>query len=102
MMVQASTPGGEPLDLDVTVLAFAQWVSEMKTRQHSSNHQLQAEMSIIRNSIGSNNTDLGDFKRSSASIQQQMQSEINEIRESLGTVFQEITSAVRNNAGADQ
>jgi len=90
------------LDLDVTVLAFAQWVSEMKTRQSTAHHQMQAEMSIIRNAITSNNTELGDFKRHSAAIQQQMQSETNEIRESLGTVFMEITSAVRNNAEADQ
>merc|ERR550537_1719799 len=74
----------------------------MKTRQASSHHQMQAEMSIIRNAITSNNTDLGDFQRHSAAIQQQMQSEINDIRESLGTVFMEITSAVRNNASADQ
>jgi hypothetical protein len=92
----------DPLDLDVTVLAFAQWVSEMKTRQHNSQHQMQAEMSIIRNAINTNNTDLTDFKRHSAAIQQQMQAEISEIRESLSNVFMEITAAVRNNAAADQ
>merc|ERR1740130_1225050 len=59
-------------------------------------------MSIIRNAITSNNTELCDFKRHSAAIQQHMQSETNEIRESLSTVFQEITTAVRNNAAADQ
>jgi septal ring factor EnvC (AmiA/AmiB activator) len=90
------------LDLDVTVLAFAQWVSEMKSKQHHSQNQMQAEMSIIRNSITSNNTELADFKRHSAAIQQQMQSETNEIRESLSNVFMEITNAVRNNAAADQ
>jgi len=100
---EATAPvNSDPLDLDVTVLAFAQWVSEMKTRQQSSQHHMQAEMSVIRNAITSNNTDLGDFKRHSAGIQQQMQSEINEIRESLSSVFMEITAAVRNNAAADQ
>jgi hypothetical protein len=100
----SSTAGAmaQELDLDVTVLAFAQWVSEMKSRQGSSHHQMQAEMSIIRNAIASNNTELSDFKRHSASIQQQMHSETNEIRESLSTVFMEITTAVRNNAAADQ
>merc|ERR1719359_68641 len=98
----AHAGGDTQLDLDVTVLAFAQWVSEMKSRQASSHHQMQAEMSIIRNAITSNNTEMGDFKRHSAAIQQQMQSEINEIRESLSTVFMEITTAVRNNASADQ
>mmetsp|Transcript_5978 Transcript_5978/g.13158 ORF Transcript_5978/g.13158 Transcript_5978/m.13158 type:complete len:334 (-) Transcript_5978:172-1173(-) len=89
-------------DMDVTVLAFAQWVSEMKNRQHTSQHQMQAEMSIIRNAIAANNTDLTDFKRHGATIQQQMQSEIGEIRESLSSVFMEITAAVRSNAAADQ
>lgn len=109
------TPGGNPpaaarqasdpastMDMDVTVLAFAQWVSEMKARNHNSQHHMQAEMSIIRNAIASNGSDLLDFKRHSAAIQQQMQNEISEIRESLGGVFQEITSAVRNNSAADQ
>merc|ERR1719517_318546 len=95
-------PLESPLDMDVTVLAFAQWVSEMKVRQHNSQHQMTAEMSMIRNAITANHTDLADFKRHGAAIQQQMQSEINEIRESLSNVFMEITSAVRNNAAADQ
>lgn len=94
--------GLPPLDMDVTVLAFAQWVSEMKTRQTNSQHQMTAEMSIIRNAITTNNTDLADFKRHSAAVQQQMQREISEIRESLSNVFQEITAAVRNNSAADQ
>merc|ERR1719168_325154 len=63
---------------------------------------MRAEMSMIRNAITANHTDLSDFKRHGAAIQQQMQSEINEIRESLSNVFMEITSAVRNNAAADQ
>merc|ERR1719511_209608 len=87
----ASAAPDSQLDLDVTVLAFAQWVSEMK-----------AEMSMIRNAITSNHTDLSDFKRHGEAIQQQMQTEISEIRESLSSVFMEITAAVRNNAAADQ
>merc|ERR1719436_1490302 len=98
----ASAVPDSQLDLDVTVLAFAQWVSEMKVRQHNSQNQMQAEMSMIRNAISSNHTDLSEFKRHGAAIQQQMQSEINEIRESLSNVFMEITAAVRNNAAADQ
>lgn len=88
--------------MDLTILAFAQWVSEMKNRQSSCQHQLRAEMSKIRNATTSNHTDLSDFKRHGAAIQQQMQSEINEIRESLSNVFMEITGAVRNKAAADQ
>jgi uncharacterized protein YdeI (BOF family) len=88
--------------MDVVVLAFAQWVSEMKTRQNNANHQMQAEMSVIRNAISSNSSELEDFKRNSAATQRRMQNEMYEIRESLGTVFMEITTAVRNNANIDQ
>mmetsp|Transcript_97107 Transcript_97107/g.275094 ORF Transcript_97107/g.275094 Transcript_97107/m.275094 type:complete len:333 (-) Transcript_97107:142-1140(-) len=92
----------QPPDLDVTVLAFAQWVSEMKSRQHNSQHQMQAEVGMMRNAIASNRSDLADFRRHGAAIQQQMQNEIHEVRESLGGVFLEITNAVRSNAAADQ
>jgi len=94
-------PPAEPF-LDVTVLAFAQWVSELRQRQHNAQHVMHSEMSLIRNAISSNNQDLGDFKRHSAQIQQHMQREISEIRDSLSSVFMEITTAVRNNAAADQ
>jgi hypothetical protein len=90
------------LDMDVTVLAFAQWANELKTRQWNSNKQLQNELNTVKNAINSNHVDLSDFKRHGAAIQQQMQIEINEIRESLSNVFSEITTAVRNHSAADQ
>eukprot|EP00440_Ansanella_granifera_P015412 gb/GFBE01016754.1/.p1 GENE.gb/GFBE01016754.1/~~gb/GFBE01016754.1/.p1 ORF type:complete len:356 (+),score=106.28 gb/GFBE01016754.1/:1-1068(+) len=90
------------LDMDVTVLAFAQWVTEMKHRHTNSQKSLQIELNTIKNAINGNHYDLSDFKRSGAAIQQQMQAEINEIRESLSAVFMEITAAVRNNTAADQ
>jgi len=89
-------------DMDVTVLAFAQWVSELKNKQANSQRSLQVELNTIKNAINSNHTDLADFKRHGAAIQQQMQAETNEIRESLSAVFMEITAAVRNNTAADQ
>eukprot|EP00931_Biecheleriopsis_adriatica_P120142 TRINITY_DN95276_c0_g1_i1.p1 TRINITY_DN95276_c0_g1~~TRINITY_DN95276_c0_g1_i1.p1 ORF type:complete len:339 (+),score=84.66 TRINITY_DN95276_c0_g1_i1:59-1075(+) len=98
-----SQPGIEAnLDMDVTVLAFAQWVTEMKNKQSNSQKSLQVELNTIKNAINGNHNDLSDFKRHGAAIQQQMQAEINEIRESLSAVFQEITAAVRNNTAADQ
>merc|ERR1719188_459845 len=74
----------------------------MKSRDASSQNQLRAEMTMIRSAITSNDQELGDFKRHGATIQQQMQSDIIDIREQLSGVFVEITSAVRNNAAADQ
>eukprot|EP00439_Symbiodinium_sp_Y106_P046577 s2124_g5.t4 len=100
---QQSSIGSENmLDVDVTVLAFAQWVMELKNKSSNSQKSLQIELNTIKNAINGNHSDLADFKRHGAAIQQQMQSEINEIRESLSSVFMEITAAVRNNAAADQ
>jgi len=100
---QQSSIGSENmLDVDVTVLAFAQWVMELKNKSSNSQKSLQIELNTIKNAINGNHSDLADFKRHGAAIQQQMQSEINEIRESLSSVFMEITAAVRNNAAVDQ
>jgi chromosome segregation ATPase len=88
-------------DVDVTALAFAQYVSEMKQRASSAHHQLHAEMGVIRNAISANNQDLMDFKRHSAAVQQQMQAEISQLREALSSVFIEITNAVRSGSESD-
>ena len=40
---------GASENLDVTVLAFAQWLSEMRARSNASLQQMLAEMGIIRN-----------------------------------------------------
>jgi len=66
-------------DLDVTVLAFAQWLHEMRSRSSSSLQQMMAEMGIIRNGIASNNADLAEFKRSTATVQQEMQKQISDL-----------------------
>jgi chromosome segregation ATPase len=88
-------------DVDVTALAFAQYVSELKQRAASAHHQLHAEMGVIRNAISANSQDLGDFKRNTASVQQQMQTEISQLREALSSVFIEITNAVRSGSESD-
>mmetsp|Transcript_90811 Transcript_90811/g.256476 ORF Transcript_90811/g.256476 Transcript_90811/m.256476 type:complete len:362 (+) Transcript_90811:113-1198(+) len=79
-------------DLDVTVLAFAQWLSEMRSRSNASLQQMLAEMGIIRNGITSNNTDLTEFKRNTATVQQQMQSQISDLRDKLTDAYTEIAN----------
>lgn len=71
-------------DVDVTVMAFAQWLSENRSRTQNNIQQLLAEMGIIRNGITANNSDLMEFKRHSAQVQQQQQREIGELREKVG------------------
>lgn len=92
--------GGQ--DLDVTVLAFAQWLSEMKLRSSSSLQQMLAEMGIIRNGITSNNTDLTEFKRNTATVQQQMQSQISDLRDKLTDAYTEIANLKKTKSQFEQ
>jgi len=89
-------------DLDVTVLAFAQWLSEMRSRSNSSLQQMLAEMGIIRNGITSNNTDLTEFKRNTATVQQQMQSQISDLRDKLSDAYTEIANLKKTRSGFEQ
>jgi len=89
-------------DLDVTVLAFAQWLSEMRSRSSSSLQQMLAEMGIIRNGITSNNTDLTEFKRNTATVQQQMQSQISYLRDKLTDAYTEIANIKKTKSQFEQ
>jgi len=89
-------------DLDVTVLAFAQWLSEMRSRSNSSLQQMLAEMGIIRNGITSNNTDLTEFKRNTATVQQQMQSQISDLRDKLTDAYTEIAHLKKGKSSFEQ
>lgn len=107
----AATNGHRPVTLlsqpsegevDATMQAFAQWLSEMKARSNSSLAQMLAEMGIIRDGITSNSTDLTEYKRHSISIQQQMQSQLTDLREKLSSAFGEITSLVKQKTATNQ
>lgn len=88
--------------IDVTVLAFAQWLSEMRSRSNSSLQQMLAEMGIIRNGITSNNTDLTEFKRNTATVQQQMQSQISDLRDKLTDAYTEIANMKKTKSQFEQ
>merc|ERR1719174_2049925 len=92
----------DPKDLDVTVLAFAQWLSEMRARSNASLQQMLAEMGIIRNGITSNNTDLTEFKRNTATVQQQMQSQISDLRDKLTDAYTEIANMKKTKSQFEQ
>jgi len=89
-------------DLDVTVLAFAQWLSEMRSNSKTSLQQMLAEMGIIRNGITSNNTDLTEFKRNTATVQQQMQSQISDLRDKLTDAYTEIANVKKTKSQFEQ
>eukprot|EP00397_Hematodinium_sp_SG-2012_P040581 GEMP01044494.1.p1 GENE.GEMP01044494.1~~GEMP01044494.1.p1 ORF type:complete len:259 (+),score=60.77 GEMP01044494.1:170-946(+) len=89
-------------EIDVTMQAFSNWLTEVKARSDNSLQQMLAEMGIIRDGITSNNTDLTEFKRHSTSIQQQMQSQLTDLREKLTSAFGELTSLVKHKTATDQ
>ncbi|CAE8605298.1 unnamed protein product [Polarella glacialis] len=89
-------------EVDATMQAFSQWLSEMKARSSSSLNQMMAEMGIIRDGITSNSTDLTEYKRHSISVQQQMQSQLTDLRDKLTSAFSEITSLVKQKTQTDQ
>lgn len=95
-------PGQNTDTIDVTVLAFAQWLSEMRSRSNSSLQQMLAEMGIIRNGITSNNTDLTEFKRNTATVQQQMQSQISDLRDKLTDAYTEIANMKKTKSQFEQ
>eukprot|EP00397_Hematodinium_sp_SG-2012_P050952 GEMP01059452.1.p1 GENE.GEMP01059452.1~~GEMP01059452.1.p1 ORF type:complete len:309 (+),score=65.87 GEMP01059452.1:240-1166(+) len=100
MASDASAPTADTID--VTVLAFAQWLSEMRTRSNASLQQMLAEMGIIRNGITSNNTDLTEFKRNTATVQQQMQSQITDLRDKLHENFNDIATMKKTKSQFEQ
>jgi len=90
------------VETDMTVQAFAQWLTEMKARSSRTLQEMLSEMSIIRDGITSNNVELTDFKRHSSGISQQMQSQLTDLREKLTNAFGEITALVKQKTLADQ
>lgn len=89
-------------DLDVTVLAFAQWLHEMRSRSSSSLQQMMAEMGIIRNGIASNNADLAEFKRSTATVQQEMQRQISDLHAKMADACADVTSLKKSRIELEQ
>eukprot|EP00927_Polykrikos_kofoidii_P015200 TRINITY_DN16746_c0_g1_i1.p1 TRINITY_DN16746_c0_g1~~TRINITY_DN16746_c0_g1_i1.p1 ORF type:complete len:620 (+),score=97.05 TRINITY_DN16746_c0_g1_i1:15-1874(+) len=75
--------GGGVLDLDVTVMAYAQWLSEMKRQATSVRLKQTAEIDIMRDAMAANRTELADFKRQYTNSIQQLQSHVSELRTRL-------------------
>lgn len=87
---------------DVTVQSFAQFLTELKARNHRVLQDMLSETSITRDSITTSNLELTDFKRHSTGISQQMQAQLTDLREKLTAAFSEITALVRQKTQADQ
>jgi chromosome segregation ATPase len=92
-------PGG---DVDVTVMAYAQWLSEMRQQATNTRYQQQAELDLMRDAINANNGELVDFKRHSSQIVQQLQNQVSEIRAKLADTIAEMAQHNRQRSDAEQ
>jgi predicted nucleic acid-binding Zn-ribbon protein len=101
MFPSSSVPEQILGDVDVTVMAYAQWLSEMKQRSTSMQYQQQAELDLMRDAINANNGELIDFKRHSSTIQQQLQGQVSELREKVSDLFSEMQNVSRQRAELD-
>lgn len=59
-------------------------------------------MGIIRNGITTNNTELTEFKRNTATVQQQMQSQISDLRDKLTDAYTEIANMKKTKSQFEQ
>lgn len=76
--------------MDGTVLAYAQWLVEMKQQSSTARYQQQAELDLIRDAIAASTAQLTDLKRSSSQMAQQLQSQVAELRSRMSDAFAEI------------
>jgi len=94
---------GEPgADVDVTVMAYAQWLSEMKQQATNARYQQQAELDLMRDAINANNGELVDFKRHSSQVVQQLQGQVTELRAKLSDAFAELAQQSRLRTETEQ
>eukprot|EP00388_Colpodella_angusta_P029338 GDKK01016318.1.p1 GENE.GDKK01016318.1~~GDKK01016318.1.p1 ORF type:complete len:403 (-),score=112.55 GDKK01016318.1:472-1680(-) len=70
-------------DVDMVLLSFANWLTELRNISQASSRTVTAEMSMVSNKVSLSQSDLKDFKQQSAVCQQQMQHNIAEIKDIL-------------------
>lgn len=91
VMPQAFTaPGGIGAEIDVTVMAYAQWLTEVKEQSSNARYHHQVELDLVRDAITASNGELMEFKRHSSQIVQQLQVQVAEIRAKMTDVFSDI------------
>eukprot|EP01066_Platyproteum_vivax_P014710 Platyproteum_vivax@DN6575_c0_g1_i2.p1 len=86
----------ETADIDMSVLSFAHWLTEVKRQSNDRLNQLAADISAIDYTITMHNTDLTEFKRNSSIVQQQMQNQVVVVRDKLNEAFTKLTNMVKS------
>eukprot|EP00930_Biecheleria_cincta_P090117 TRINITY_DN7945_c0_g1_i3.p1 TRINITY_DN7945_c0_g1~~TRINITY_DN7945_c0_g1_i3.p1 ORF type:complete len:442 (+),score=75.68 TRINITY_DN7945_c0_g1_i3:130-1455(+) len=96
-----ATPGAPaaPLtDVDMTVMAYAQWLSDVKQQAASARYHQQAELRAMQDAIGAQSGELAEFKRHSTLIVQQLQSQVSELRVKVSELSAELQARGRQHA----
>eukprot|EP00931_Biecheleriopsis_adriatica_P062175 TRINITY_DN37446_c0_g1_i1.p1 TRINITY_DN37446_c0_g1~~TRINITY_DN37446_c0_g1_i1.p1 ORF type:complete len:498 (+),score=104.60 TRINITY_DN37446_c0_g1_i1:46-1539(+) len=98
----AASAGNPALgDVDLTVMAYAQWLSDVKQQAASARYHQQAELDVMRDAIGAHSGELTEFKRHSTMVVQQLQSQVAELRVKVSDIFAELKSHSRQRAESE-
>lgn len=67
-------------DVDSTVLAYAQWLSELQQHANQAKYHQKAELQVLRESVSAQNVELNDFKRHCMGSIQQIQQQVSDLK----------------------
>lgn len=67
-------------DVDSTVLAYAQWLSELQQHANQAKYHQKAELEVLRESVSAQNVELNDFKRHCMGSIQQIQQQVSDLK----------------------
>lgn len=78
-------------DVDSTVLAYAQWLSELQQHANQAKYHQKAELEVLREAVSAQSSELNDFKRHCMGAIQQIQQQVSDVKINLAAVQSSIT-----------
>lgn len=93
--------GLEGPGVDVTVLAYAQWLSEVKHQATGARFQQKAEFEVLRDAVRESSSELADFKRLYAGSVQRLESQVTDLRSRLQDVVADLAAQTRQRQEAE-
>jgi len=85
-------------DVDLTVMAYAQWLSDVKQQAANARYHQQAELDVMRDAIGAHSGELVEFKRHSTVVVQQLQNQVSELKAKVTDLAAELKVHSRQRA----
>eukprot|EP00435_Cladocopium_sp_Y103_P007450 s1946_g2.t1 len=78
-------------DVDSTVLAYAQWLSELQQHANQAKYHQKAELEVLRDSVSAQNVELNDFKRHCMGSLQQIQQQVSDLKLTMAEVQRSVS-----------